>query len=327
MRATAYSINSFEKEYLAKANKMNHDISLRAEALSVETTDLAAGTEAVLVFTSDDVSASVINALADLGIKYVVTRSTGTDHIDLEAAENRGIKVANVPSYSPQAIAEQAVMLALALSRKLVPTSLLVREFDFTIEKHIGFNFHGKTVGLIGLGSIGKAAAAIFNGLGCHVLAYDIDEIPATGEVELVTLDELFQRSDIISLHAPLNAGTRYMINKESISKMKDGVMLINTARGGLINTKDALFKLEEGKIGYLGLDVYEFEKGLFFEDHRKDLTKDLLIQKLIAYSNVIVTPHQGFLTHEALEEIAQKTMDSMDLWQSQYADSGAIQV
>ena len=316
MHVIAYSVSSFEIEYLESANRMKHEMNLKAMPLSLESVGLAKGAEAVIIFTADDASEPVINALADLGIKYIVTRSSGTDHIDLKAAEKRGIKVANVPSYSPQAIAEQAVMLALALSRKLIDTMHLVQEYNFTIEKHVGFNFYGKTVGLIGLGSIGKAAAAIFIGLGCRVLAFDVDQEIEMDQVERLSLDALLQQSDIISLHAPLNESTRHMINRETMSKMKNGVMLINTSRGALINTEDLIAKLEEGKIGYLGLDVYEFEKGIFFGDHSMDPIKDSLLQKLINHKNVIITPHQGFLTREALKEIAQICMSNIDAWQ-----------
>jgi len=322
MHVIAYSVSSFEIEFLENANSLKHQIILNAKPLRLESAGLAQGSEAVIIFTSDDASEPVINALADLGVKYIITRSSGTDHIDLKAAEKRGIKVANVPSYSPQAIAEQAVMLALALSRKLIDTSRLVHDYNFTIEKHVGFNFFGKTVGLIGLGSIGKATAAIFNGLGCKVIAFDIDQEMEMDTIERVSLEVLLKQSDIVSLHAPLNEDTRYLIKQETISQMKDGVMLINTSRGALIKSEDVLAKLEEGKIGYLGLDVYEFEKGLFFEDHSNDAEKDELLQKLINHENVIITPHQGFLTHEALQEIAQITMNNINAWEKEFGQS-----
>ena len=320
MRVIAYSVSSFEIEYLENANKMKHEMILKSEPLRIESAALAKGAESVIIFTSDDASEPVINVLADLGVKYIVTRSSGTDHIDLIAAEKRGIKVANVPSYSPQAIAEQAVMLALALSRKLIDTSRMVHNYNFTIEKHVGFNFYGKTVGLIGLGSIGKAAAAIFKGMGCRVIAYDVDQEIEVEKVEKVGLEDLLRQSDIISLHAPLNESTRHLINQELMSQMKDGVMLINTSRGALIKSEDVLAKLEDGKIGYLGLDVYEFEKGLFFEDHSDDAEKDQLLQKLINHKNVIITPHQGFLTREALKEIAQIAIGNIDAWEKETA-------
>ena len=316
MRVVAYSIKKFEKELLAKANQRKHDITLISNPLSLETALYAEGKDAVIVFTNDDVSAPVINKLADLGIRYIATRSVGTDHIDLKAAKKRNIIVANVPAYSPEAVAEFAVTLALALSRKLIPTVDQCRKFDFSIDQHLGFNFHGKTVGIIGLGHIGVAAASIFKGFGCHILGYDIARLSKTSFIKTGGLDKLLKESDIISLHIPLNADTHHFINEASIAKMKKGVMLINTSRGGLINTVDALKALSTGRIGYLGLDVYENEKGLFLNDHRLDQTKDALLEKLMHHPNVIVTPHQAFLTTEALHEIAMRTIQHLDEWQ-----------
>lgn len=316
MKVVAYSVRNFEKEIIAKANQKKHDITLISNSLNLETAAYAECKDAVVVFTNDDVSESVVNKLADLGIKYIATRSVGTDHIDYEAAGKRNIKVANVPSYSPEAIAEYATTLALALSRKLIPTVDQSRCFDFRIDQHVGFNFYGKTVGLIGLGQIGKAAAKIFNGFGCNVLGYDIDSRDIPGVTMVNTVDTLYAESDIISLHVPLTPSTHFLINTESLYKMKTGVMLINTSRGPVIKTDDVIEALEKGKIGYLGLDVYEFEKGLFFYDHRKDTDKDILMEKLLSYPNVIISPHQAFLTNEALKEIALKTISNLDIWQ-----------
>ncbi len=315
MRVVAYSIRSYEKELLAKANQKKHDITLISNRLSLETVSYAAGKDAILVFTNDDVSAPVIDKLADLGIKYIGTRSVGTDHIDREAAGKRGMKIANVPSYSPQAIAEHAITLALALSRKLIPTVDQSRIFDFRIENHVGFNLYGKTVGLIGLGHIGQAAAAIFKGMGCRVLGHDIDYPQNLAGVEPVTLNELLQKADIISLHLPLTSENQYLINQETLSLMKNGTMLINTARGGLVKTAEVISALESGKLGYFGTDVYEFEKGLFFSDHRSDIIKDPILFKLMSLPNVIVTPHQAFLTQEALNQIAAQTISNLDKW------------
>lgn len=316
MRVVAYSIKNFEKELLAKANQRKHDITLISNALSLETALYAEGKDAIIVFTNDDLSAPVINKLADLGIKYIATRSVGTDHIDLKTAKKRNIQVANIPAYSPEAIAEFAVTLALALSRKLIPTVEQCRKFNFSAEQHLGFNFHGKTVGIIGLGYTGLATAAIFKGFGCHILGYDISPLSKTAHVKKVGLDKLLNESDIISLHIPLNADSHYFINEASISKMKTGVMLINTSRGGLINTQNALKALDSGKIGYLGLDVYEHDKGLFLSDHQLDKTKDTLLESLMLHPNVIVTPHQAFLTIEALHQIALQTIHTLDQWQ-----------
>jgi D-lactate dehydrogenase len=316
MKAVAYSIKSFEKEFLAKANQKKHDITLISNSLSLETSIYAEGKEAVIVFTNDDVSAKIVNRLADLGIKYIATRSAGTDQIDKNAAESKGIKLANAPACSPQAIAEHTVALALALSRKLTKANTHSHNFNFKLDDLIGFNFHGKTVGIIGLGNIGLAVAHIFNGLGCHVIGHDVVAPKNLQGVEIVSLNDLYKKADIISLHISLNAITTHLINAVSIALMKNGVMLINTSRGALINTEDASEALESGKIGYLGLDVYEYEKGLFFEDHQKDQIHDPLLSRLMAHPNVLITPHQGFLTHEALQQIADQTIQNLDNWQ-----------
>lgn len=316
MKAVAYSIKPFEKEFLAKANQKKHDITLISNPLSVSTVDYARGKTAIIVFTNDDVSIPVIELLSDLGIKLIITRSVGTDHIDLKAAENTGIQVLNVSDYGPQAIAEHALMLALALSRQLIKANQHAHKFDFRNDQLIGFNLSGKTVGIVGLGQIGQATARIFAGLGCKVLGTDL-YYPADFKFSIgVSFEELLERSDIISLHLPLNATSRHLINRKTISMMKEGVMLLNTSRGGLINTAQLLPALQSGKIGYLGLDVYEFEKGLFFEDHEHDLIKDRLLAKLMQHDNVIITPHQAYLTKEALQEIANIVIDDLDLFQ-----------
>ena len=318
MKVVAYSINPFEKEFLIRANQKKHDITLISNALGVETAAYAEGKDAVLVFTNDDVSELVIDKLASLGVKFIATRSKGTDHINKKAAEKNGIKLANVPTYSPQAIAEHTVALALALGRHLIKANKRAHDFDFRLNELVGFNFNGKTVGIIGLGEIGLAVANIFNGLGCKVIGHDIQSPQNVIDIEIVELNELLRRSDIISLHVPLTEQTRHIINKDAINLMKPNVMLINTSRGGLIDTMEALNALENGKIGYLGLDVYEFEKGLFFQDHEHDRHKDALLKKLIAYPNVLITPHQAFLTWEALQEIANQTIKNLDLWQEE---------
>lgn len=318
MKVVAYSINPFEKEFLIRANQKKHDITLISNPLSLETAPYAKEKDAVLVFTNDEVSEDVINKLADIGVKFIGTRSKGTDHIDKEAAEKCGIKLANVPVYSPQAIAEHTVALALALSRNLVKANANIHEFDFRLDDLLGFNFSGKTVGLIGMGQIGIATALIFKSMGCNVIGYDANIDEKHDHVPLTSLNELLAESDIISLHAPLTNETKHIINKIAIRQMKQNVMLINTSRGGLIDTADVLNALESGKIGYLGMDVYEFEKGLFFEDHENDGKRDALLEKLISYPNVLVTPHQAFLTVESLQEIANQTIKNLDLWQAE---------
>jgi D-lactate dehydrogenase len=317
MKAVAYSIKPFEKEFLAKANQKKHDITLISNSLSLETAIYAEGKDAVIVFTNDDVSGPVIEKLASIGIKYIATRSAGTDHIDKEAAAKSHIKLSNVPAYSPEAIAEQAVALAFALNRHILKAGQNSRNFNFRNEELVGFNFSGKTVGIIGLGNTGHATARIFKGMGCKVIGYDTILPKDCPYIRFVKLDELYAQADIISLHVPLNPSTKYLINKNSIKLMKDGVMLINTSRGALINTTDVLSALEQNKIGYLGIDVYEYEKGLFFENHQNDKVKDVVLETLMSYPNVIVTPHQAYLTKEALQEIANQTIKNLDLWQN----------
>jgi D-lactate dehydrogenase len=316
MKAVAYSIKPFEKEFLAKANHKKHDITLISNSLSLDTVVYAEGKEAVFVSINDDVSTKVIEILAHMGIKYIATRSAGIDHIDKEAAARYGIKIANVSFYSPQATAEHTVTLACALNRHIVKADRQSHRFDFRNDELIGFNFSGKTIGLIGLGNTGQAAARIFSGLGCNVIGYDLSFPEDTPYIQPVTLPALFGASDIISLHLPLTTITKHLINKDTLNQMKDGVMLINTSRGAIIKTSDVLEALENGKIGYLGLDVYEFEKGLFFEDHENDVNKDELIKTLMQRSNVLITPHQAYLTKEALQEIANQTIKNLDLWQ-----------
>lgn len=316
MKVVAYSIKPFEKEFLAKANQKKHDITLISNALNKHTVMYAEGKDAVVVFTNDDVSEPVIEKLAGMGIKYIATRSVGTDHIDKEAAAKYAIKIANVPSYSPQAIAEHSVAMALALNRQIVKADRHSHIFDFRNDELIGFNFERKTVGIIGLGNTGLATAKIYNGMGCNVLGYDINFPKNKADIKEASLNELLADSDVISLHLPLTPATRHFINYDTLKQVKNGVMLINTSRGAVINTKDVLQALDNGKIGYLGLDVYEFEKGLFFEDHQNDAEKDELLLILMAKPNVLITPHQAYLTKEALQEIANKTIQNLDLWQ-----------
>jgi len=317
MKVVAYSIQAFEKEFLIKANQKKHDITLISNPLTQETVGFAEGKDAVVVFTNDDVSQGIIEKLAGFGVRFIATRSVGTDHIDKPAAAAHGLKVANVPMYSPEAIAEHTVALTLALSRHLTVANRHSHEFNFRLDGLVGFNLHGKTVGIIGLGHIGLITAKLFKAFGCRVLGYDVESVTDTA-VELVTLDELLMQSDIVSLHAPLTDETRHLINDATIALMRDGVMLINTSRGGLIDTVHVYEALCNGKIGYLGLDVYEYEKGLFFGNHENDAHKDALLTKLMSHPNVLVTPHQAFLTREALQEIAAKTITNLDLWQQE---------
>ena len=318
MKTIIYSIKDFERSYLLKANKMNHELTCIEEALMPDTASLAKGHEAVVVFTGDDVSTAVIEKLHEAGIKYIAIRAVGYDNVDIKTANELGIKCANVPEYSPYSIAEHAVALMLALNRKLILADKQVHQHNFTVGNLVGFDLHQKTVGIVGTGKIGSIAAKILHGFGCNLLGYDIAENKELTEkynLQYVDLKKLCSSSDIITLHMPLNTATKYLINKEILDVMKPGVMLINTARGAVINTEHVIEALDNGKIGYLGLDVYEKEKGIFFYDYSKNKVKDDVLKKLMSYPNVIITPHQAFATNEALLNIADTTFYNLNKW------------
>ncbi len=318
MKVIIYSIKNFEQSYLQKANKMGHELTYTDEPLNVNTAELAKTYEAVMIFTGDDASTSVIEKLHTNGIKYIAVRAVGYDNVDIKKANELDIKIANVPEYSPYAIAEHAVGLMLALNRKLITADAQVHHNNFTVGKLIGFDLHKKTVGIIGTGRTGSVVAKILNGFGCKLLGYDIKQNKELSEkfgLEYVDLKTLCSSADIITLHAPLNPSTQYLINKKILNEMKPGVMLINTARGAVINTQDVIEAIESGRIGYLGLDVYEKEKGVFFYDHSKEKLSDNMLKTLLSYPNVIITPHQAFATNEALTNIADTTFYNIDCW------------
>ena len=252
--------------------------------------------------------------MAENGIQLIALRCAGYNNIDLKAAAEKNIKVMRVPAYSPQAVAEHAVALILTLNRKTHKAYNRVRENNFSLEKLTGFNLYGKTVGVIGTGIIGQCFAKIMLGFGCKVLAYDIkpnEELKASG-VDYVELETLLETSDIISLHCPLNEHTHHLLNAEAFEKMKDGAMLINTGRGALIDTSAVVEALKSEKLGYLGIDVYEQESGLFFNDLSETVNKDDDFLRLMSFPNVLITGHQGFFTKEALEQIAQVTLKNL---------------
>lgn len=318
MKTIIYSIKDFEQSYLLQANKMNHDVILTGEPLNDSTAHLAQGCLAVALFAGDDASAAVIEKLHIAGVRHIAVRAVGHDNVDIKRAKKLGIKVANVPEYSPYAVAEHSVALMLALNRKLNLAYSQVHRQDFTVAKLVGFDLHGKTVGIIGTGRIGSAAVRILNGFGCTLLAYDIvekKELTEKYKLRYVDLTTLCRTSDIITLYTPLTLATKYLINRETIAEMKQGVMIINTARGAVMNTQHIIEALESGKIGYLGTDVYENEKGVFFYDHSQSEIKDEMLKKLIAFPNVIVTPHQAFATQEALSNIAATTFYNLNCW------------
>ena len=318
MKTLFYSAKDFEQPYIDKANAHRHKILLIPQALSADTVFMANGYETISIFVNDDASTGIIEQLSDLGVKNIAIRATGYDNVDIEKANLLGIKVANVPEYSPNAIAEYTIALILALNRKLLLANEQVHKRNFTVGNLIGFDLNGKTVGIIGTGKIGSVVAKILHGFGCKLLGYDINEDKSLIEkygLQYVGLEKLCQHSDIITLHTDLNEHTHYLIDREAINYMKNGVMLINTSRGGVINTIDLIEALENKKVSCVGLDVYEKERGIFFYNYAGKELKNVVLKKLLAMPNVLITPHQAFATVEALSEIASTTFYNLDCW------------
>jgi len=312
MKIAVFSTKPHDREYLDKFNSNDrHELTYFEAPLNADTTNLALGFEAVCIFVNDKIDAVTIDKLFKIGVKLIDLRSAGFNNVDIEAAKKKNIKVMRVPAYSPEAVAEHAVALILTLNRKTHKVYNRVRESNFSLENLIGFNLHGKTVGVIGTGKIGVAFCQIMLGFGCKVIAYDITESEKLKDkgIEYTTLVDLYKNSDIISLHCPLNVKTKYLFDIKAFSKVKKGVMLINTSRGALIKTSDAIDALKNGQLGYLGIDVYEQEENLFFNDLSESIIKDDLIERLMAFHNVLITPHQGFFTKEALDQIAITTL------------------
>ncbi len=316
MKTAVFSLHKFEKPFLEEANVGKHELLFFDTRLTQHTALFAKGCEAVSLFVSDDASASVLEILSLSGIKFIVLRSAGFNNVDLKKAKELGIKVARVPAYSPYAVAEHAVALMLALNRKLIRAHNRIAEMNFSLDGLTGFDMNGKTVGIIGTGKIGSIAAKILHGFGCRLLGYDVhtnETLVKQFSLQYTDLQILCTNADIITLHCPLIEDTKYIINSKSIAGMKQGVMLINTSRGKLINTKDVIAALKTEQIGSFGMDVYEEEEGLFFEDHSEDILQDDLIARLMSFRNVLITSHQAFLTDTALKNIADTTMCNLN--------------
>ena len=320
MRVVIFSAHKFEKEFLQNASGGKHDLIFVEVPLNKHTVGLAQNANAVCIFVNDDASAEVLELLHQSGVKFLLLRSAGYNNVNLDKAKQVGIKIARVPAYSPYAVAEHAIALMLALNRKLIRANSRVHELNFSLDGLTGFDMHLKTAGIIGTGQIGVVVAKILHGFGCRTLAFDPhrnEELTTRYNVEYTDLESLYAQSDIITLHVPLLPQTKYMINRVSIAKMKENVMLINTSRGALVNTKDVIDGLKSGRIGYLGIDVYEEEAGLFFEDHSDDIIQDDVITRLLSFRNVLITSHQAFLTQTALENIADTTFDNLDCFEN----------
>jgi len=314
MKIAVFSAKKYDREFLSAANASRHELRFFEPHLSEETVGLAAGFDAVCVFVNDQVNAAVIAPLHSLGVRLIALRCAGYNNVDLAAATKHGLTVVRVPAYSPYAVAEHTIALMLALNRKLHRAYNRVREGNFALDGLLGFDLHGKTIGIIGTGQIGTVVAQILTGFGCPTLAFD--PVPnATCRsfgVRYVELDELFAESNIITLHCPLTPGNKYMINDATVGRMKNGVMLINTSRGALLDTLAVTQALKSGKIGYLGLDVYEEEEQIFFEDRSGLILGDDVFARLLTFPNVIITGHQAFFTREALVNIATTTIDNI---------------
>ena len=321
MKTTVFSTHKFEDPHLLSANKGKHELNLLEVRLTESTASLARGTEAISLFTSDDASAVVLEKLKDIGIKYIALRTAGYNNVAVEKAAELGIKVARVPAYSPYAIAEHTMALILALNRKLIRAHNRVRDMNFSLNGLTGFDLNGKTVGVMGTGKIGAILVKILHGFGCDILAYDNSEDGELIEkygIRYTDCSTICRQADIISLHVPLVPSTKHLIDAKRISLMKPGVMLINTSRGGLVDTKAVIEGLKTGKVGYFGMDVYEEEEGLFFEDHSDEILQDDVIARLMTFNNVLITSHQAFLTDTALTNIADTTIYNLECFEKQ---------
>jgi D-lactate dehydrogenase len=315
MRVAVFSTKPYDRRYLEMANEQHgHDLIFFETRLTYATAPLAEMCPAVCAFVNDDLSARVLNRLEQQGTCLIALRSAGFNHVDLEAADRLGMTVVRVPAYSPYAVAEHAVGLMLSLNRKFHRAYARVREGNFSLNGLLGFDMHGKTAGIIGTGKIGRITARILAGFGCHLLGYDPypnDEFVEIGG-KYMDLPDLLAASDIISLHSPLTPETYHLINREALAQVKPGVMLINTSRGALIDTEAVIDAMKTGQVGYLGLDVYEEEEALFFEDLSGTVIQDDVFARLLTLPNVLITGHQAFFTDTAMRNIAETTLQNI---------------
>jgi D-lactate dehydrogenase len=315
MKIAMFDTHRYDREsFEGVVADFGHSITFFEPRLTLETAALGRGFEAVCAFVNDKIDAGVLETLKDGGTRLIALRSAGYNHVDLAAAGRLGLTVARVPEYSPHAVAEHAVALVLALNRKIHRAYARVREWNFSLEGLVGFDLHGKTVGIIGTGRIGQVAARLFAGFGCRVLGYDLRPAAAVPEPPFreVGLAELYRDSDVISLHVPLTPGTHHMIDAKALLAMKRGVLLVNTGRGALIDSRALIASLKTGHLGAAGLDVYEEEEGIFFEDLSNRVLQDDVLARLLTFPNVLITSHQAFLTREALANIARVTLENI---------------
>mgnify|MGYP003576976866 CR=1 FL=1 len=315
MKTAIFSARRYDQVLFAKANvAAGHDLVFFQDRLTIETVRLAAGCPAVCVFVNDTVDAEVLAALAAQGTRLIATRSTGFNHIDAAAAAPLGIDVVRVTDYSPHSVAEFAVGLLLAVNRRIARASARTRDGNFELDGLMGFDLHGKTVGVIGTGKIGTIFAGILRGFGCTVLGHDTFVNPVFEQLggRCVGLHELVAASHVVSLHCPLTDATHHIVDAALLASMKRGAILVNTSRGALVDTEAAIQALKTGQLGGLAIDVYEQEASLFFQDLSSTIITDDVIQRLVSFPNVIVTGHQAFLTEEAIGQIVATTIESI---------------
>ena len=318
MNVAFFSSKKYDIEYFDRVDTP-HSFTYFETSLNKDTLNLTKDFDAVCIFVNDYADAQVLEGLAKNGVKLVALRSAGFNNVDLDTAKKLGLTVVRVPTYSPEAVAEHALALILTLNRKIHKAYNRIRESNFSLEGLTGFNIHGKQIGVIGTGQIGRAFCKIMSGFGCKIVAYDIyeqEDLKQNG-ITYMSLNDVIASSDIISLHCPLTPETHHLLNSETFKTMKKGAMVINTSRGGLIDTTAAIEALKSGQLGYLAIDVYEQEENLFFKDLSGSIILDDVIIRLLAFPNVIVTSHQGFFTNEALDEIARTTVFNIDQFQN----------
>jgi D-lactate dehydrogenase len=330
LNVAVFSTKNYDRESLINANATHgHELTFLEARLCAETIALASGMDAVCAFVNDQLSKSVLEGLAASGVRIIALRCAGFNNVNLRAAAHFGMQVVRVPAYSPYSVAEHTLGLMLCLNRKLHRAYNRVREGNFALDGLMGFDLSRRTVGVVGTGKIGETLCQLLAGFRSHVYAYDIRRNPeceALG-VEYVDLETLFEQSDVVSLHCPLTPETKHMINDDSIASMRDGVMLINTSRGALLDTQAVIRGLKSRKIGYLGLDVYEEEEALFFEDLSGTVLQDDVFARLLTFPNVLITGHQAFFTEEALGNIAQTTIQNLSELDSTGSCENAVEL
>ncbi|HEC30277.1 MAG TPA: 2-hydroxyacid dehydrogenase [Gammaproteobacteria bacterium] len=313
MKVLVFSAQDYDRQFLDWANQTaGHQLRYLDVSLDEQTVKLINDTDAVCIFVNDDITDKVAQEISARNVKSIALRCAGFNNVDLEACQKLGIRVVRVPDYSPYAVAEHALALMMALNRGIHKAYCRVREGNFSLQGLMGFDMHGLVVGIIGTGKIGSVMATIINGLGCRVLAYDPVLNTNCSDVEYVDLASLYAQSDIITMHCPLNCDTRHMIDRRALQQMKKGVMLINTSRGAIIDTRAMIEELKRGQVGYLGIDVYEQEGDLFFRDLSNEVIQDDVFERLLTFPNVLITGHQAFFTRQAMENIARTTLNNL---------------